>query len=89
MVYHFDSATHNYQHFHDIMNTIYKRLQEPCGPSWRQSYKGLQLLEFLIVNGSEQVIDNARRHIYEIKALENYQYVDEKQKDQGVNSNCP
>lgn len=82
------TATNNYQYFQDIMNTVYKRLLEPAGADWRHNYKGLQLLEFLIINGSPQVIDNAKRHIYEIKALENYHYVDEKRKDQGINSIC-
>ncbi|KAJ3268860.1 Epsin-3, clathrin recruitment and traffic between the Golgi and endosome [Terramyces sp. JEL0728] len=38
----------------EIMSTIYKRLQEPPSSTWRQTYKGLQLLEFLLKNGSEQ-----------------------------------
>ncbi|KAJ3306401.1 hypothetical protein HDV03_005368 [Kappamyces sp. JEL0829] len=67
------------------MNTISKRLNEPAGPTWRQTYKGLQLLEFLIINGSEQVIDDAKRRIYEIKGCETYQYMDDKRKDQGIN----
>lgn len=71
------------------MNTVYRRLEEPAGSNWRHNYKALQLLEFLVVNGSPQVIDNARRHMYEIKALENYRYLDEKSKDQGINSNSP
>lgn len=44
------------------------------------------MLEFLIINGSEQVIDDAKRRIYDVKGCQNYQYVDEKKKDQGVNS---
>ncbi|KAJ3216003.1 Crossover junction endonuclease mus81 [Dinochytrium kinnereticum] len=79
------SATSHYQHFSEIMEVIYKRLQEPPSPTWRQTYKALQLLEYLIKNGSERVIDNAREHIYELKALRNFNYVDEKQKDQGIN----
>ncbi|KAJ3330982.1 Epsin-3, clathrin recruitment and traffic between the Golgi and endosome [Kappamyces sp. JEL0680] len=71
------------------MNTISKRLNEPAGPTWRQTYKGLQLLEFLIINGSEQVIDDAKRRIYEIKGCETYQYMDDKRKDQGINSTLP
>ena len=47
--------------------------------------KALQLLEYLIKNGSERVVDDARNHIYEIRALQNYNYVDEKRKDQGLN----
>ncbi|KAJ3104911.1 Crossover junction endonuclease mus81 [Phlyctochytrium planicorne] len=81
----------------EIMEVIYKRLQEPPSPTWRQTYKvgsckvpaptsqALQLLEYLIKNGSERVIDNAREHVYELKALRNFNYVDEKAKDQGIN----
>ncbi|KAJ3114868.1 Epsin-3, clathrin recruitment and traffic between the Golgi and endosome [Phlyctochytrium bullatum] len=50
-----------------------------------ETEEALQLLEYLIKNGSERVIDNAREHIYELKALRNFNYVDEKQKDQGIN----
>ncbi|KAI8911123.1 hypothetical protein EDD86DRAFT_204448 [Gorgonomyces haynaldii] len=78
-------ATHNLQHFYEIMNTIYKRMQEPVGPTWRQTYKALQLLEFLIKNGNDKVIDYTRDHVYELKALQNYNYIDEKKKDQGIN----
>jgi ENTH domain len=35
------NATHDYVNFNDIMNTISKRLQEPVGPTWRQTYKVL------------------------------------------------
>jgi epsin len=48
--------------------------------------QALQLIEFLIANGSEQCIDDFRRHIYDVKGLENYRFVDDKAKDQGVNS---
>lgn len=77
--------TYNYQDFVEIMGTISKRLNEPVGSSWRQTYKALQLLEFLILNGSEQVIDDAKRRIYDVKGCQNYTYADEKKKDQGVN----
>jgi epsin len=45
----------------------------------------LQLLEYLIKNGAERVIDNAREHQYEIKALKNFHFVTEKGKDEGIN----
>lgn len=79
------NGTNNFTHFNDIMTTIYKRLAEKPGPEWRKTYKALQLLEYLIKNGSEKVIDAARSHLYELKALSNFAYVDEKMKDQGVN----
>ncbi|KAI8803944.1 hypothetical protein BJ742DRAFT_742454 [Cladochytrium replicatum] len=78
------SGTHHYQHFHEIMDNIYKRFQEKQH-NWRQVYKALQLLEYLIKNGSEKVIDNARDHQYEIKAIRNFHFIDEKGKDQGIN----
>lgn len=68
------------------MTTLYKRFEERPGPEWRKVYKAVQLLEFLIKNGSEKCIDAARTHMYELKALQNYAYVDEKHKDQGINS---
>jgi epsin len=39
----------------------------------------------LIKNGSEKCIDAARNKQYELKALLNYNYVDDKRKDQGIN----
>ena len=33
------------------------------------------------------MVDSARDHIYEIKALKNFHYIDEKGKDQGINGN--
>ncbi|KAJ3045446.1 Epsin-3, clathrin recruitment and traffic between the Golgi and endosome [Rhizophlyctis rosea] len=71
--------------FTEIMETIYRRLQEKHDAQWRQCYKALQLLEYLIKNGSERVVDNARDHIYELKALRNFHYIDDKGKDQGIN----
>jgi len=43
------------------------------------------LLEFLVKNGSERVVDDARSHIATIKILRNFHYIDEKAKDQGIN----
>jgi hypothetical protein len=51
------------------MNAISKRLNEPVGGTWRQTYKALQLLEFLILNGSEQVIDDAKRRQFDVFLL--------------------
>jgi len=45
----------------------------------------LQLLEFLIKNGAEQVIDDARSHLSTIKMLRQFFFIDQAGKDQGVN----
>ena len=47
--------------------------------------QALQLLEYLIKNGSERVITNCHENIYIIKALQKFIYVDPNGKDQGIN----
>ncbi|KAL1919726.1 uncharacterized protein VTP21DRAFT_1657 [Calcarisporiella thermophila] len=78
-------GTYNYQYFAEIMPTIYKRFTEKTPQQWRQIYKALQLLEYLVKNGSERVVDDARSHLSLIKMLRNFSYIDEKGKDQGLN----
>ncbi|MCJ1223862.1 Epsin-3, clathrin recruitment and traffic between the Golgi and endosome [Toensbergia leucococca] len=67
------------------MPMIYKRFTEKAAEEWRQIYKGLQLLEFLIKNGSERVIDDARSHLSLLKMLRQFHFIDQNGKDQGVN----
>lgn len=43
------------------------------------------LLEFLIKNGTERVVDDARSHASMIKVLRNFYYIDDKGKDEGLN----
>ncbi|KAL7267684.1 Epsin-3, clathrin recruitment and traffic between the Golgi and endosome [Rhizina undulata] len=45
----------------------------------------LQFLDFLIKNGSEQVIDDARSHLYTLKMLSQFHFIDLNGKDQGIN----
>ncbi|KAI8065568.1 hypothetical protein BC940DRAFT_72495 [Gongronella butleri] len=78
-------GTYNYQYFNEIMPTLYKRFTEKEASQWRQIYKALVLLEYLVKNGSERVVDDARSHISMIKIMRNFHYIDEKGKDQGVN----
>ncbi|KZV81364.1 ENTH-domain-containing protein [Exidia glandulosa HHB12029] len=90
-------GTFNYQQFNEIMPCIYARFMEKEARQWRQIYKArshpifspliqaLQLLEFLIKNGSERTVDDARAHLSTIKMLRNFHYIDDKGKDQGIN----
>lgn len=64
---------------------IYRRFTEKTAEEWRQIYKSLQLLEFLIKHGSERVIDDARSHLTLLKMLRQFHYIDENGKDQGIN----
>ncbi|KAK7023088.1 ENTH-domain-containing protein [Favolaschia claudopus] len=79
------NRTFNYPDFNEIMPSIYSRFMEKEARQWRQIYKALQLLEYLIKNGSERVVDDARSHISTIKMLRNFHYIDDKGKDEGIN----
>lgn len=78
-------GTFNFQHFNEIMPCIYSRFMEKEAKEWRQIYKALQLLEYIIKHGSERVVDDARSHLSTIKMLRNFHYIDENGKDQGIN----
>ncbi len=39
----------------------------------------------MIRNGSERVVTSSREHLYDLRGLENYTFVDELGKDQGIN----
>ena len=44
------------------------------------------LLNYLLKNGSEKVVTSSREHLYDIRSLETFSFVDENGKDQGINS---
>ncbi|KAK0281320.1 Epsin-3, clathrin recruitment and traffic between the Golgi and endosome [Friedmanniomyces endolithicus] len=73
------------QQLNEIMPMIYKRFTEKSAEEWRQIYKALQLMEFLVKNGSERVIDDARSHLSLLKMLRQFHYIDLNGKDQGMN----
>ncbi|KAK3725980.1 Epsin-3, clathrin recruitment and traffic between the Golgi and endosome [Vermiconidia calcicola] len=79
------NGTFNYQLLNEIMPMIYKRFTEKSAEEWRQIYKALQLMEFLVKNGSERVIDDARSHLSLLKMLRQFHYIDQNGKDQGIN----
>lgn len=83
------------------MPMIYKRFTDKTAEEWRQIYKvpwtslspkqvlrfvqSLQLLEFLVKNGSERVIDDARSHLSLLRMLRQFHFIDQNGKDQGIN----
>ncbi|KAI9037949.1 ENTH domain-containing protein [Aspergillus affinis] len=79
------NGTHSYQLLNEIMPLIYKRFTDKTAEEWRQIYKGLQLLEFLVKNGSERVVDDARSHMSLLRMLRQFHYIDQNGKDQGIN----
>uniref|UniRef100_A0A9J2P744 ENTH domain-containing protein n=1 Tax=Ascaris lumbricoides TaxID=6252 RepID=A0A9J2P744_ASCLU len=77
--------TFQYDAFPEIMGMLWKRMLQENKYAWRRVYKSLTLLNYLLKNGSERVVGSARDHLFEMRALENYRYTDERGKDQGLN----
>lgn len=78
-------STFTYEHFPEVMSMLWKRMLQDNKQHWRRTYKSLLVLNYLIRNGSERVVTSAREHIYDLRSLENYTYIDDIGKDQGVN----
>ncbi|CAK9435641.1 uncharacterized protein LODBEIA_P03680 [Lodderomyces beijingensis] len=79
------SATYNYREREEIIAFIFRRFTEKAANEWRQVYKSLQLLDYLIKNGSERIIDDVRSNLSLIQMLKSFHYIDSKGRDQGIN----
>lgn len=79
------SGTYNYREREEVVGFIFRRFTEKAANEWRQIYKSLQLLEYLIKNGSERVIDDVRANLSLIQMLKSFHYIDSKGRDQGIN----
>ncbi|XP_013880791.1 epsin-3 isoform X2 [Austrofundulus limnaeus] len=75
--------TYNVVTFAEVMGIIWKRLNDH-GKNWRQVYKALTLLDYLVKSGSERVAKAARENIFAIQTLKDFQYLDRDGRDQGV-----
>ena len=75
-------ATRSPQHLPVIMRHVWASLNH-ADKNWRQTYKGLVLLEALLKHGAERVVDDARDQIFRVRALQDYSHFDDK-KDQGA-----
>ncbi|VDN81695.1 unnamed protein product [Brugia pahangi] len=74
--------TYQYDAFSEVMSMLWKRMLQDNKNAWRRS---LTLLHYLLKNGSERVVSNTRDHLFEMRTLESYKFIDEKGKDQGLN----
>lgn len=75
----------SYEQFPEMMAMLWRRMLNEGKANYRRIYKSLLVLNYLLRNGSERVVSSAREHLYDLRTLENFQYVDEMGKDQGVN----
>ncbi|XP_017553898.1 clathrin interactor 1a [Pygocentrus nattereri] len=78
-------ATFMYEQFPEVMNMLWYRMLKDNKKNWRRVYKALLLLAYLVRNGSERVVTSAREHLYDLRSIESYHFIDENGKDQGIN----
>jgi len=77
--------THRHQELRIVMDALWLRITEKKeGKNWRNVYKGLLLLDYLLKNGSEKVVSETRARIYELKQLGRFNYVDSQGVDRGL-----
>jgi hypothetical protein len=67
------------------MDILDKRLNDK-GKNWRHVLKALKVLDYCLHEGSELVVTWARKNIYIIKTLREFQHIDEDGRDVGQNS---
>lgn len=80
----FDTDESSSNDFYEIMDMLDKRLNDK-GKNWRHVLKSLKVLDYCLHEGSELVVTWARKNVYIIKTLREFQYVDDDGKDVGQN----
>ncbi|GCE98635.1 Epsin-3 [Zygosaccharomyces mellis] len=78
-------GTYNLREREEILGMVFRRFTEKTANEWRQIYKALQLLDYLIKHGSERFIDDTRYSMSLIRMLESFHYIDSQGRDQGIN----
>ncbi|GMM35494.1 Ent4 protein [Saccharomycopsis crataegensis] len=78
-------ATYNYREREQIVGMIFRRFTEKSATEWRQIYKALILLEYVVKHGSEKVVDEARANMSLISMLKSFHYIDPQGRDKGLN----
>ena len=66
------------------MDRLDKRLNDR-GMNWRHGLQSLKVLDYCLHEGSELVVTWARKNIYIIKTLREFQHTDEDGRDVGQN----
>ena len=70
--------------FYEIMDMLDKRMNDK-GKNWRHVLKSLKVLDYCLHEGSEVVVTWARKNIFVIKTLREFQHIDEDGRDVGAN----
>ncbi|XP_055820467.1 clathrin interactor EPSIN 1-like isoform X2 [Solanum dulcamara] len=77
-------ATKKFSECQMVMNVLWTRLTE-TGKNWRNVYKSLAVIEYLVAHGAERAIDDIIEHTYQISSLTTFEHVEPNGKDMGIN----
>jgi len=70
------SDSMDYDKYRIIGNLLWPGL-DPNSRGWRQIFKALTLIEYLVKNGSEKFIEDCRDNMHKIRPLQDYNYYEE------------
>lgn len=86
---HIANLSFDYQEYSVVMSELWTKIEFPKN-KWKQIFKALVLLEFLVKHGAERVVEDAQNNIYKIKSLKNFSYKDDdgREKGTGVRENA-
>lgn len=70
------NLTFDYQEYSVVMREVWQTLQQPPR-YWRQIFKALTLLEYLIKNGAERVVQEAQDRVHMVRALSGFSFYHE------------
>lgn len=77
--------TYTYETYHEAVSMLWRRMLQDREESWRRVYKSLLVLDYVVKNGSERAVTSAKEHVFELKQLVKYTFIDSQGKDQGLN----
>eukprot|EP01039_Chlorochromonas_danica_P003926 gene3923-4290_t len=65
--------SHDYEKFNIITAIIWQNLESE-GKTWKQIFKTLTLIDFLIKNGAERFIEHSRDRLFKLRALQDFNF---------------
>lgn len=66
--------TFDMERFHVVTRLMWEGMENQRPAAWRVVFKALTLLEFLVKNGSERCVDDARNHGHILRSLGQFNY---------------
>eukprot|EP00516_Mucochytrium_quahogii_P000376 CAMPEP_0203748108 /NCGR_PEP_ID=MMETSP0098-20131031/3067_1 /ASSEMBLY_ACC=CAM_ASM_000208 /TAXON_ID=96639 /ORGANISM=" , Strain NY0313808BC1" /LENGTH=613 /DNA_ID=CAMNT_0050636729 /DNA_START=150 /DNA_END=1991 /DNA_ORIENTATION=- len=67
------NLTHDWAEYSVVMREVFGTLQLPP-KCWRQIFKALTLLEYLVKNGAEKCVQEARDRVHQVRTLTGFSY---------------